>query len=163
MKNTKEGHRYDDIKTAKELIHEVALNGISLNQEDRCRAQDIIGHSTVGELSELANSFAQVGNKSESSIFYFIIQNLWAIEDVIRFWNINSNPEHQEVKKLREETQKLKEEKDRFSEAYESLLADYGNLKKELKQMKDESSRDTQEILSLKARLFDFMEQRGMV
>lgn len=158
-----EGHRYDDIKTAKELIHEVALNGISLNQEDQCRAQDIIGHSTVGELKGLANSFAQIGNKSESSVFYFIIQNLWAIEDVIRFWNNNSNPEHQEFKKLREETQKLKEKKDRLSKAYKSLLADYDNLKKELEQMKDKSSRDTQEIFKLKARLFDFMEQQGMV
>lgn len=76
--------------------------------------------------------------------------------DVSRFWYTNSNPEHQEVKKLREEIQKLRE-------AYKSLLTDYGNLKKELEQMKEESSRDTQEILSLKARLFDFMEQRGMV
>lgn len=159
MKNQIEGHKYDDIKTAKELIHEVALNGISLNIDDQCRAQDILGHSTVGELNELANSSELIGNKFEGGVFYFTIQHLWAIEDVIRFWNNNSNPEHEEVGKLREEVKKYKEEKEANAAAYQSLLADYGKVKKELDQMKAESSKDAQKILELKARLFDLMEQ----
>ena len=46
---------YDNIKTAKDLITEVRIHGLSLAQEDICRAQDIFGHSTIEELVALAN------------------------------------------------------------------------------------------------------------
>lgn len=123
MKKIEEGHKYDEIQTAEDLVKEIALNGISLNQDDQIRAQDIIGHSSVGELEDLANG--KLGGK-----FYFLLQHIWNIEDVIRFWNNHSNQEHKEVEKLREEVKKHKEEKDAISEAYMNLLRDYGNCKK---------------------------------
>lgn len=42
--------KYDDIKTAAELVAEVRAHGLSLDQEDICRAQDIFGNSPIEEL-----------------------------------------------------------------------------------------------------------------
>ena len=39
--------KYDSIKTAAELVKEVRLNGLSLVQEDICRAQDIFGNAPI--------------------------------------------------------------------------------------------------------------------
>ena len=41
---------YDSIKTAEELLKEVAAHGLSTKPEDICRAQDIFGRSEVKEL-----------------------------------------------------------------------------------------------------------------
>lgn len=103
MKKIEEGHKYDEIQTAEELVNEIAINGISLNQNDQIRAQDIIGHSSVGELENLANG--KLGGK-----FYFLLQHIWNIEDVIRFWNNHSNQEHKEFQICREKVKRLTKE-----------------------------------------------------
>lgn len=43
--------QYDSIKTAEELLKEVAAHGLSTKPEDICRAQDIFGRSEVKELT----------------------------------------------------------------------------------------------------------------
>ena len=159
MKKQIEGHRYDDIKTAKDLVKEVALNGMSLNEDDQCRAQDIIGHSTVGELAELANSTVEVGNKSERSTFYFLLKYIWNIEDVIRFWNNNSNPEHKELEIRREEAKKYREYSKKLADEVESLKSELAQLKAKATNDKASSEKDKQEIIRLKARLFDLIEE----
>lgn len=45
--------QYDRIKTAEELLKEVAAHGLSTKPEDICRAQDIFGHSEVKELTAI--------------------------------------------------------------------------------------------------------------
>lgn len=154
-KRIEEGHKYDEIQTAEELVNEIAINGISLNQNDQIRAQDIIGHSSVGELENLANG--KLGGK-----FYFLLQHIWNIEDVIRFWNNHSNQEHKEFQICREKVKKLTKENEESSTAYMSLLKDYGNLKKELAMLESKEKKSAEEILKLKARLFDMMEQQGI-
>ena len=47
--------KYDNIETAADLVTEVQLNGLSTDQEDICRVQDIFGQSPVKELIRLAN------------------------------------------------------------------------------------------------------------
>ena len=47
--------QYDSIKTAEELLKEVAAHGLSTKPEDICRAKDIFGRSEVKELIRLAN------------------------------------------------------------------------------------------------------------
>lgn len=161
MKKQMEGHKYDNIKTAKELIHEVAINGISLNLDDQCRAQDILGRSTVGELKELANSSEQIGNKFEGSTFYFAIQHLWNIDDVLRFWNNNSNPEHKEVELLRDEAKKYREYNKKLTEEVKKLKSEIAQLKAKAINTDASTEAYKQEILKLKAHLFDMMEQQG--
>ena len=159
MKKQIEGHKYDDIKTAKELVKEVALNGMSLNESDQCRAQDIIGHSTFGELEELANSKEEIKNQSLGSYFYFLLKHIWNIEDVIRFWNNNSNPEHKEVEILRDEAKKFREYSQKLKDEVESLKSELAQLKAKAANDNASSEKDKQEILRLKARLFDLMEE----
>lgn len=159
MKKQIEGHKYDDIKTAKDLVKEVALNGMSLNQDDQIRAQDIIGHSTVGELEELANSKEQIKNQSMSGYFYHLLKYIWSIEDVIRFWNNNSNPEHKEVELLRDEAKKFREYSKKLADEVESLKSELAQLKAKAINDNASSEKDKQEIIRLKARLFDLMEQ----
>lgn len=51
--------KYDSIKTAAELVAEVQAHGLSLAQEDICRAQDIFGRSAVQDLVALANDIGR--------------------------------------------------------------------------------------------------------
>ena len=53
------GSKYDSINTAAELVAEVQANGLSLMQEDICRAQDIFGRSAVKDLIALANDIGR--------------------------------------------------------------------------------------------------------
>lgn len=39
--------KYDSIKTAADLVKEVRIKGLSLDQEDICRAQDIFGNAPI--------------------------------------------------------------------------------------------------------------------
>lgn len=55
--------KYDSIKTAAELVAEVQAHGLSLAQEDICRAQDIFGRSAVQDLVALAND---IGRNNEN-------------------------------------------------------------------------------------------------
>ena len=92
--------KYDNIKTVRELIEEVAINGISMEEEDICRAQDIFGHSTESELKALARSKEEFGRQSIHSLFYFIAFHIWSWEMAVQFWNETSNLEHENAKKL---------------------------------------------------------------
>ena len=57
--------KYDDIKTAAELVAEVRAHGLSLDQEDICRAQDIFGNSPIEELVRLANDIGRNNRNGE--------------------------------------------------------------------------------------------------
>lgn len=51
--------QYDSIKTAEELLKEVAAHGLSTKPEDICRAQDIFGRSEVKELMLRRSSWSR--------------------------------------------------------------------------------------------------------
>lgn len=97
---------YDSIKTAEELLKEVAAHGLSTKPEDICRAQDIFGHSEVKELIRLANDNGRLngfdgepdprgtyssGRVGLSKYFYQVAFHIWSWEDAVRFYNQNSN------------------------------------------------------------------------
>ena len=105
---------YDSIKTAEELLKEVAAHGLSTKPEDICRAQDIFGHSEVKELIRLANDNGRLngfvyschfhyrhrplccrmfpsGCVGLSKYFYQVAFHIWSWEDATRFYNQNSN------------------------------------------------------------------------
>ena len=169
---------YDNIKTAKDLITEVRAHGLSTNQEDICRAQDIFGHSTVGELAALAtdngrrnsdgtpNQFGSMSSGSDGTqkIFYQIIFTIWSWEQATEYYNKHSNLPYIEGRNA-VEAQK------RMAETLENQNAHINRLKEELteyndyiKQLENEKveyqseidAKDA-EIFKLKARLFDLM------
>ena len=180
--------KYDNIKTARELVAEVALNGISTTDEDICRAQDIFGQSSVGELKELAKDFSGVHGKTVSCEFYHIISVIWAWEDAVRFWNETSNREHQEVQDLREEVDALGRKNDTYYKEIENLRVELKDAKNEVLEIQERQiDKDIQaekeaaharecdaayakahadqiaaleeEIIRLKAKLYDYMEK----
>ena len=168
--------KYDNIKTAKDLVSEVMMHGLSLNQEDICRAQDIFGHSTIEELVVLANDIGwndengnpdpkgtrSSGRRGTRSTFYQIAFNIWNWEDATRFWNQHSNPDKDT---LGAAVKEAKAELKRKNEAYESLRERAVNLDSNLSNyvQKEFEARTAlkeaeAEIIRLKARLFDMME-----
>ena len=154
-----EGHTYDFINTAMGLVQEVAINGLSTNINDICRAQDIIGHSTVGELEEVANSRDEFAGKRAGNIFYFIIFEIWDWERATRFWNEHSNPEHEEVKELRKEKKELAMGLDSLSERFREQSNKWRKAAQEKAELEIKCRKQEEEILRLKARLFDLMDK----
>lgn len=173
--------KYDSIKTAAELVEEVQLNGLSMAQEDICRAQDIFGITSVDELARLANDIGMnndngepdpkgtwsSGRRATQGTFYMIVSNIWSWEEVTRFWNLYTNPESKELKELRQKHIELKM-------MYEGSL----NRNSELKRMLEEeaglvmdlqtrvgdaqrAAEDAEdEIIRLKAKLYDLLVER---
>ena len=91
--------QYDSIKTAEELLKEVAVHGLSTKPEDICRAQDIFGCSEVKELIRLANDNGRLngfdgepdprgtyssGRVGLSKYFYQVAFKIWSWEDANR-------------------------------------------------------------------------------
>ena len=56
---------YDNIKTARELITNIRLHGMSTAEEDICRIQDIFGNSTYEELADLANDIGRTDDNGK--------------------------------------------------------------------------------------------------
>ena len=164
--------KYDNIKTARELIEDVALHGISTKEEDICRAQDIFGHSTVSELRALARSKEEFGHQSIRSLFYFIAFRIWSWEMAVQFWNEHSNIEHENANKLRKEVEELKRvisvrdsliksmeaSRDYEREKRAELEEENRKLEEESRDSRLENAGNEMEVQRLKAKLFDMME-----
>ena len=163
--------KYDKINTAKELIREVISNGLSTEQEDRNRAADIFGNSSVGDLAELANSTDEIGRKFVGSTFYFIAFNIWHWEQAVSFYNQYSNPARTEHERVANELKELKARHERLKEANETLkeelklregaFSDLETARHRIEELQDQhadeiAEKDT-EIMRLKAMLFDQM------
>lgn len=169
--------KYDDIKTAADLVAYVRNHGFSTQQEDICRAQDIFGRSTVEELVELANNIGRKNSGGEPDpkgswsggvptrdVFYSIAFQIWNWEDAVRFWNLHSNPQTEELEELREANRKLnedltvstvqknKEHESRIAETKEKLEA-----KEKAERLAAELHDKEMEIMELKAKLYDLM------
>ena len=180
--------KYDSIKTAAELVAEVQAHGLSLAQEDICRAQDIFGRSAVQDLVALANDIGRNNENGEPdpkgtwssgrhetrSTFYFILFNTWNWEDAVRFWNQHSNPEHEEVVELRA---KLKAEMAEHSKTKEALHEQVRRTEEEHQKVLSERSSVCElkvkvtcldskvhdqgmTIMELKAKLYDLMVEK---
>lgn len=170
--------KYDSIKTAEELVKEVMAHGLSLKQEDLCRAQDIFGNSTIEELDRLANDIGRdnengepdpkgtmsSGRRPTRPVFYQIIFSIWNWEDATRFWNQHSNPEREELLKLRKTCKEWAEQCDKQDKTLKveheyRLEETKGRMDAEKKADRLEAElhdRDMQ-IMELKAKLYDLM------
>ena len=119
--------KYDNIKTATEMVQEVICHGLSTNQEDIIRVQDIFGKSTIGELDRLANDIGRNNEYGEPDpkdtysstrhptrdVFYMILFNIWNWENATHFWNLYSNPDREELIKLRKDNDRLASQLDK--------------------------------------------------
>lgn len=148
---------YEKIESAAALVNEARLHGFSTKCEDVIRAQDIFGHSTEEQLSDLATG-------KDSLTFYLILKNIWDTERVFRFWNQHNNPEHEQLMKARKVVNGLEKDLNEAQMAYDSLNKKHEELYKQfdvksqtLEHMKEKVGRMELEIMSLKAKLYDYL------
>lgn len=174
--------KYDSIKTAAELVAEVRANGLSTDQEDICRAQDIFGHTPIEELDRLANDIGRDNDKGEpdphgtwSSIrpatrdtFYQIVFSIWHWEDAVRFWNQHTNPEHTAFKEVVAENARLRAAKTELEDKAETLLHEQEMAAREIESLRDDEhsmisalESAEAEVVNLKAELYDYMKAVG--
>lgn len=173
---------YDKIQTPAELVREVMCHGFSTKQDDICRAQDIIGRAPICDLAFLANDLGRDNEKGEpdpkgmissgrratQGTFYMILSSIWNWEDVTRFWNTHTNPEHEELKEARanlRETEKRATIAERNAKELSEEAAELSKRLTEAQHTVDEAQRKAAEleaeVMRLKARLFDYMEAAG--
>jgi len=166
----------DQVTTAKELVALVSWQGVSTKQEDICRMQDIIGHSTVEELNLLANDIGAdgypdnpksttfSGRRGTRDTFYHLLSVIWNWQDLLNFWNENTNPDHKALEEAKAELKKyekwhigdssrIKELNDQIHEAADKWSEEYDKRTALEYQLKVKN----QEIMQLKAKLYDLM------
>lgn len=131
-----------------------ATRGLDTDEESVCNYQDMIGHSTDKELSELANG----EYKSE---FYWVYSTAYRIEDTLNFYVHHSDKiyqirvENDDLKCTNEDLRaELSEVKRELSEEYQL----YATVNKEKCSLEKENADLKAEIIKLKARLYDLME-----
>lgn len=176
---------YDNIKTPKELIASVRAHGLSTKVEDICKAQDIFGHAPLEELVKLAQDNGRLkgfdgepdprgtvssGREGDSNIFYQILFHIWHWEDATRFYNQYSNfpiidklnevdELNQNLKKANERADKAEEQWNTAMDQYGKLLAQYEEMEKAKRAAEQKTQEAEQEIIRLKAKLYDMMEK----
>ena len=170
--------KYDGIKTAADLVKEVRLHGLSLDQEDICRAQDIFGNAPIEELAFLANDIGRNNRNGEpdpkgtvssdrpatQNTFYSILFRIWNWEDATRFWNQHTNPEHEQTEEIRS---KLKAEMAEHAKTKKALEGEHNavlhersqvcELKAKVACLESEVHDSDMTIMELKAKLYDLM------
>lgn len=177
--------KYDSIKTAAELVKEVQMHCLSMAQDDLNRAADIFGNSTVEELVALANDIGRnnengepdpkgswsSGRRPTRDTFYSIISHIWNWEEVTRFWNLYTNPDHEKLYELRKVNagltndigqlrNQLEASKAEVKAEHEARLAAVSSelkAQKEIDRLGAELHFKDMEIMELKAKLYDLM------
>ena len=157
------------IETAAELVNLVSWQGVSTKQDDICRMQDIIGNSTIEELDRLANFTGdKSGKPGTQKYFYQILSVIWRWDDLIEFWNKHTNPEHKEMKELKEELQRHKTWKQQDAARIKELNGQLEEAAKQWSeefqkkcQLEDQLKARNQEIIELKAKLYDLMTKEN--
>ena len=156
----------------------VKFHGLSTEIEDICRAQDIFGRATLQELVTLANDNGRMNDSGETDpngawssgrdglqkTFYSVLFHIWNWEEATRFWNQHTNPEYAKLKKqagkvkeldaelsaAKSECTSTKIEAEIFRADLEKAEAENTNLSAKVKAQEEE-------IMKLKARLYDLM------
>lgn len=169
---------YDSINTPAELVREVMCHGFSTKQDDICRAQDIIGRAPIEDLVFLANDIGRDNEKGEPDpkgtmssgrratrgTFYMILSSIWNWEEVTRFWNQYTNPEHEKYQEMLTAYDVLKKHSDSVHNELEQehdlrLVETSAKLaaEKEVRRLESELHDRDMEIMELKAKLYDMM------
>ena len=166
----------DQIETATELVALVSWQGVSTKQEDICRMQDIVGHSTIEELDRLANDIGAdgypdnpnsttfSGRRGTRDTFYHLLSVIWNWQDLLNFWNEHTNPDHKALAETKKELKKytdwhigdssrIHELNGQVEEAANAAVNAKGEVSKLQQTLKDKD----REIMELKAKLYDLM------
>jgi len=170
--------KFEDIKTATELIQYIGISGMPLDQDSICRMQDIIGNSSIKELVTLANDIGRndengnpdpkgswsSGRKATRNTFYALLFHIWNWEDATRFWNEHTNPEREILTQIREENKKLTKQNKELESRRDELLKEVKCGADRIVEVMDEAQMAKEKLeklevenLKLKAKLYDMM------
>lgn len=181
--------QYDAIKNAEDLLVYIRMHGLSTAQEDLNRAADIIGHTAVGELDRLANDIGRNNEHGEpdpkgswsssrpatQNLLYSLLTHIWNWQEVASFWNLHTNPEHEQLQQAKQQAKadaesymsRIKElegqnddSQNAIREAEDATRQKEAKLRganAEIEQLKKEASAKDLEIIQLKAKLYDLM------
>lgn len=147
-------------ESLKELLKEVqATRGLDTNIEFITHVQDLIGHSTEGELYELSKEFKQT--------FYWVYDEAEGIENTLKFFACYSRFSEDLQTQLadaeagRDKYQHLykteKEGRDLDLKELQELRGRHKEALKDLVNKQTEVDELKKEIISLKAQLFDLI------
>lgn len=169
---------YEKVQTPKELLMEVMAHGLSTKQEDIFRVQDIFGRAPIEDLVALANDIGRnnengepdprgslsSGRRATQGTFYMVLSNIWNWEDMTRFWNEHTNPEHEKYvemyaayQTLLESTAHLRDELDKEHKARLAETSARIDADNDVAGLKATLHERDMEIIELKARLYDMM------
>lgn len=172
---------YQNVKTAKDLLIAVKINGLSTKTEDIVKVQDIFGHASVDELVDLANDNGRLdvhgnpdpdgtwssGREGLSKVFYSVLFQIWNWEDATRFYNEHSNPEYKKLKTVKQAFEQTVREKELAEKNFDTAMKNAGILNEKLCEkskeemlLKEKIDSQEMEIIRLKARLFDMMTEK---
>jgi uncharacterized coiled-coil DUF342 family protein len=156
--------KYDTIHTAKDLIREVISNGLSTSQEDINRAADIFGESQIGELANLANSEEKISDKHVGATFYFIAFNIWNWREAIAFYNEHTlKVDGLSLQEIQNKLHALTQSETAARSKAEELQEKWNKTYKQFREHENRAIEAEQEIITLKAKLYDLMTQPGLV
>ena len=143
---------YNDLK--KEIAKVVRTGSIETTEEKAIEYQDMIGHSNFEELQEAAND--------HKGAFYKIYATAYGITETLKFFRQNDY----QILQVLQERDTMEYERDNYKEQFETRKADCLKLMDKLDETENENQRLTEEnekmkdeIIRLKARLFDYMNK----
>ena len=153
---------YEDLVTLLKKVQ--ATHGIDTDEKSVCEYQDMIGHSSQEQLKELANGVYK-------ETFYRVYGFAYGTVEAIRFFTKNSDRieailrERNEAICDRDDMQDvLEKEKAAHQTATKNaktLCDDLYDEKRNTERLQKELEAAQDEIIKLKARLFDLMEKAG--
>jgi len=169
--------KYDNIKTAADLVTEVAIHGLSTDQEDLNRAADIFGNTSIGELARLANDIGRNNEKGEpdpdgtwsssrkatQSTFYMIAFSIWNWREATAFFNEHTNPatKGHRVTKLETSLKDAEKERNNLKTQLDATAERAKEYAYKIDDLNAEKAALELEITKLKAKLYDLMERPG--
>lgn len=170
--------KFEDIKTAQELIDYISIHGMPTDEESICRMQDIVGHTAIEDLDFLANNIGRTdeygnpdikgsrnGGRNTQRYFYPLIFSIWNWEDAVRFWNQHTNPDkemltksYEECKNYKKHNEALLHERDDAQDTAKEAQARVKELENKLAEQERITAARDAEIIRLKAKLYDLVE-----
>lgn len=153
---------YEDlVKTLKEVQ---ATGIMDTKTETVCNYQDMIGHSTVGQLRELAT-----GQHKET--FYRVYCQACGVIETLRFYFENSEAitayreqiadQEAEIESLHGRLDTAEEIRDHFIEEHGNACREWASASAEIKKRDAEIEALKREAIELKARLYDMMTKEA--
>lgn len=156
--------RFEEIKTAEELLQYTRIHGIPMDQDSINFMQDVVGHDTVRNLAALA----ETEDAKRADAFFHLLFTIWNWREAVAFYNQHGNPMYQRLKSKAEEAERLRkayaEELDARQDRDDKLREFYDKVEKRDDQITDlEKQLEAKdlEILKLKAKLYDYMVKEG--